>query len=284
MSTVFRFLSILTIVSLLACTTENNNEGAKSVPKVTASQVYQDLYGQPPTVRAGQAQALVGYLPNESGKALITFPLFMIGEDERLESMVHQLLSMTASSDFMPNGVLPFPEGVELLKIKQEKGALHITLSSPVDDFSTTAYPAALSHSLTQFTSVDTLILELTEEGQPEAVPVSIEQRPVKSPSKPEILFAAAADWRVDGSPEELSIYFDRPIQVEQFSLSLKNGTAIPGDYYTSAFDMAVVVHPESGSTLTEGTELRVKWKIVDAKGRSASNDTLLSLRRVEHL
>lgn len=283
MNKLARLLAILAIASLLACTTEKTDVVVKEA-KVTASNAYLDLFGSPPKVRAGQAQALAGYLPSSDGKSLVTFPLFMIGEEERIEAMVQQLLSITAASDFMPKGVLPFPEGLELLNVEREKRVLRLSLASSSDTISGTAFPAALSHSLIQFPSIDRVSLSFVKKGTSDSVPVTVEQRPAVDPGKPDILFAAAAEWRDDGSPEELSIYFDRPIRVEEFSLSLKNSTAIPGDYYTSAFDMAVVVHPGEEAALLEGVELQVKWQIVDARGRSASGNSLLPLRRVEHL
>ena len=82
---------------------------------------------------------------------------------------------------------------------------------------------------------------------------------------------------------DELLVEFDRPVKVKNFKLYDSSGKSIEGEYFTSIFQMAVVVLPGDKTLYKEGDVLRVEWDVVDFMGRVNSGSSTLPLRRFEH-
>ena len=93
-----------------------------------------------------------------------------------------------------------------------------------------------------------------------------------------------AGMWERGGdSPDELLAEFDRPVKINNFKLFMRSGEAVDGEYFTSIFQMAVVVLPKDPTLYQESTVLRAEWDVVDGLERSNSGTTTLPLLRYEH-
>jgi hypothetical protein len=82
---------------------------------------------------------------------------------------------------------------------------------------------------------------------------------------------------------DELLVQFDRPVKVNSFTLYDSSDKLIDGEYFTSMFQMAVVVMPGDKSLYKEGDLLRAEWDVTDEKGRANSGTNSMALRRYEH-
>lgn len=81
----------------------------------------------------------------------------------------------------------------------------------------------------------------------------------------------------------ELLVEFERTVEVNNFKLYNNAGMSIEGEYYTSIFQMAVVVLPGDSSLYKEGDTLRDERDVVDNKGRANSGSSTKPLHRYEH-
>ena len=82
---------------------------------------------------------------------------------------------------------------------------------------------------------------------------------------------------------DELLVEFDRPITVNSIKLYDETGKKVEGEYYTSIFQMAVVVLPKNPDAFQPGTTLRAEWDVVDTLGRSNRGSNSMQLERFEH-
>jgi len=84
-------------------------------------------------------------------------------------------------------------------------------------------------------------------------------------------------------SLDELLVEFDRPVKVNNFKLYNSSEKSIEGEYFTSIFQMAVVVMPGDKTLYKEGDVFRAEWDVVDFMGRVNSGSSTMPLRRFEH-
>ncbi len=78
-------------------------------------------------------------------------------------------------------------------------------------------------------------------------------------------------------------VEFDRPIKVNSFKLSDASGEMIEGEYFTSIFQMAVIVHPENPELYKKGVRMHAEWEVVDYLGRIGQGSRTLPLHRYDH-
>jgi hypothetical protein len=104
----------------------------------------------------------------------------------------------------------------------------------------------------------------------------------VMPPGLPRVLTVAGVWEEAVANPEEVSVFFDRPVGVEEVRVSV-DGRRLEGDYFTSVFDMAVVIRPQQPEKLREGLPVAVAWRVVDRLGRKGEGEKTFPLARVEH-
>ncbi|MCM2359065.1 MAG: sporulation protein, partial [Geobacteraceae bacterium] len=82
---------------------------------------------------------------------------------------------------------------------------------------------------------------------------------------------------------EEVSAYFDRPVEIKELLISDKEGRPFEGEVFHSVFDMAAVLKPKDPTIFKAGMPIKVRWKVVDKLGRMAEGDEEHSLDVKEH-
>lgn len=284
-------LFILLLAALVGCERkeEAKKEPAKAAGNVEASQAYRSWFGEPPTVAEGTCFALVGYYPLAAAPGKVTpFPLFMFNREDQLQVVTEQLLRWGEGWDMGGAALNPFPAGTELLSLTRTGDLVRVELSEPAltgsDGAGQKLILAVLGHSLTQFEGVERVqvvaggvLLPLQAERgffpDPEAV---------APPGEPRALTVAGVWEEGTASPEEVSVFFDRPLRVEEIRVSV-DGRRLEGDYFTSVFDMAVVIRPKEAAELREGLPVTVAWRVVDRLGRKGEGEKVFALGRVEH-
>jgi hypothetical protein len=82
---------------------------------------------------------------------------------------------------------------------------------------------------------------------------------------------------------EEVSVYFDRPVDIKELTLSDRTGKPFAGEVFHSVFDMAAVLKPKAPAVFKAGMPVKVRWKVLDKLARAAEGDGEFSLEVKEH-
>ena len=261
---------------------------AHAAGSVEADQAYLDNFGPPPAVETGRALARVGYLPLRSDPSRVSaLPFFLYDEKNQLRQIIGRL----NGKDLIlpPDSPLyqPALDGVSI-GVGGESAAvvtLTVTTERVLPREEQTALFAMLTETAMQFPELSAVRILLN--GKPAAgmPPEGFRHVPGRIvPVQPPTVLLIGGMWEPGAAySTELSVSFDRPVKVRHFALFKVNGEKVAGEYFTSAFDMAVVVHPEHPRAYPEGTLLRAEWEIIDAKGRANHGVTELPLQRFEH-
>lgn len=276
------------IFSLYACQQEEPAPVAQPSGLVIASQAYLDNFGEPPQGKAGEAFARVGYLPvrNSPGKVR-AFPLFLFGKDRELP----QIISRLTGGDLMlpENSGLynPFPSDLQVTSASAEKSTQVLSLmtqqSWPADDVASAGL--ALAATVLQFEQTNKVVIMLNGQPLPQmpADGYVLDPETLADAEPPSLVLMAGMWEQGTDNLDELLVEFDRPVKVNNFTLYDSSEKSVEGEYFTSIFQMAVVVLPDDKTLYNEGDVLRAEWEVVDFMGRTNSGSSRLPLHRYEH-
>lgn len=273
---------------LAACQQQEQASLPQNSGVVIATRAYLDNFGMPPHGKAGQAFARVGYLPlQKSSKKLRAVPLFLFSETEQLQQILDRLISgellLYRNTDFYN----PFPKDLKVNVSSPEGPTTTLSLATQ-QSLSASALSVAaesLAETALQFAQVERVIV--LNNGVP--LPQMPQGGYLHAPEllarvEPPQLILMAAVWEAEkDAPHELLIEFDRPITVNRFKLYEADGNAVVGEYFTSIFEMAIVVHPKEPGRYQETTILRAEWDVTDALGRENQGTDSLPIRRIDH-
>ncbi len=256
--------------------------------RVEATEAYLQHFGMPPQGKEGRAYARVLYLPvKDSPGKVRALPVFLFDEDGQLSKILDRL---TGGELLLPQDSAlydPFPADFDVVAGPPQNGVLELTLKTQQvwNDEDQRAAGLSLAETALQFAEVQSVHIRLN--GQPLSfMPVGgFEHNPGGLAEVPPPTLTLIAGMWEDGAeaPAELLVEFDRPVKVNHFLLRNAEGNRVEGDYYTSIFEMAVVVHPKNPGAYREGTVLQAEWHVVDVLGRSGKGATTLPLKRFEH-
>ena len=255
---------------------------------VEANPTYIDNFGEPPYETEGRAFARVGYLPLKSNPEKIrALPLFLFSEQEQLRQILDRL---TSNQLFLPpDGEVysPFPPDLKVTVSAPENGTVTMSLASqgPFPAADRVAAVNAMTETAVQFSAIKNVRILLNQNPLARMPKEGYAHDPqqLSEVGKPNLVTVLGTWEKGSESPHEIFVEFDRPVTVNSFQLYDQAGKKVEGDYFTSAFQMAVVVHPDDPSLYREGSVLRVEWDIVDTLGRANKGTNSLPLRRVEH-
>lgn len=282
----FRLLLLtFPLFAMLAC-----NQQPTDAPQgmVTANHAYLAYFGEPPEVKQGQGFARVGFYPLKQDKTKVRpVPLFLFREADQLPLLLERLVS--SENPFSEQGPLfnPFPPGSSVRLLSRSRGvvALELVLKQPPVTENIPAIVGALTETAAQFDDIDKVIISVSGQplaAMPEEGYVHDDAR-IFPPASPELLLVVGS-WEKDAKdPREIQADFDRPVKIESFALEAASGQKIQGKYFTSAFDMAVVIQPEDPSSIKAGMSVRAEWTVIDRLGRKGQGTRVFSLERHDH-
>lgn len=286
----FRLLALaFCCLSLLACQPEETpGPAAQMSGVVVATQAYLDNFGEPPQGKAGQAFARVGYLPvlNVPGKVR-AFPLFLFNEDDEVRQILNRLTG--GELEFPENSRFynPFPGDLQVMSALSENSTLTMSLMTqqpwPEDDMASAGL--SLAATALQFEQTSRVVIMLNDQPLPQMPEGGYVHNPeaLLEVAPPALVLITGTWEKATDTLEELLIEFDRPVKVNSFKLYNSSDQPVEGEYFTSIFQMAVVILPEQASLYKEGDLLRAKWAVIDDKGRANSGTDRMALRRYEH-
>jgi len=285
----YTLVCLIFLAMLTACTQEDSQTPAvEKTGVVTASQAYIDNFGEPPQGKSGRAFARVGYLPlKEDPERVRPFPLFLFSETDQVQKILDRLVSgeLHLPADF--DLYNPFPADLEVMTTPSGEPTLTVSLMSqsiwPETDKK--AAGLSLAQTVLQFPKVKKVLVMLNGQPLPHMPEGGYTDQPehVAEMTPPTLVLIAGMWEQESNQPEELLVEFDRPITVNTLKLYDESGRSVEGEYFTSIFKMAVVIHPESPAAFKPGMELRVEWDIDDEQGRHGKGTKTLPIQRFEH-
>ena len=275
-------------LSLFACQQEEPVPASQPSGIVIASQAYLENFGEPPQGKAGEAFARVGYLPVRKAPGKVrAFPLFLFSKDRELQQILSRLTGKELVFPESSGLYSPFTNDLKVTSASNEKGTQTLSLmtqqSWPADDIASAGL--AMAATVLQFEQTNKVFIMLNGQPLPQMpadgyVPDPGTLADVEPPSL--VLMAGMWEQGTDNL-DELLVEFDRPVKVNNFKLYNSSENSIEGEYFTSIFQMAVVVLPGDKTLYKEGDVLRAEWEVVDFMGRVNSGSSTMPLRRYEH-
>ena len=286
-SRIFLLAALLPLIfQLTSCKKKEEQPPAKQT-RVSATKAYEKYFGPAPTTDNGSCYAFVIYFPSarEPGK-VVPFPFFTFDEGSIKKVAVERLIGGMEVPAYKNEILQPFAAGTHLLALQQQDDVVKIDLSR---GFLNTGkkYEGmlnALVMTLTQFDGVKGVRL-LSDGKELDFAKGTLSPAPssVRAPSPPRLLSVTAVKEKGAKNVEEVSAYFDRPVEIEELIIADKEGRPFQGELFHSVFDMAAVLKPKDPSAFKAGMPVKARWKVTDKLGRTANGDEELALEVKEH-
>ena len=254
--------------------------------KVVATPAYEKYFGAAPPVDKGVAYAFVIFFPSskEQGK-VVPFPFFTFDEGSLKKVAIERLLGGMDIGSYQGE-FTPFPSGIRLISISDDKGMTTVDVSKELDKSADAATAHAIAMTLRQFKGVKDIRVQLEGKESPLSTLINkSDDSAVLQPSPPRLLSVTAMRDKGAKDIEDVNAFFDRPVEVKELKLLSNNGQQFAGDIYHSVFDMAAVLKPKDPALFKAHMPIKVRWKVVDKLGRQAEGDTvwLLEVKHHEH-
>jgi hypothetical protein len=274
------------LMSLTACTKRETPPPAKPA-RISATTAYEKYFGPAPTTDKGTCYAFVIYFPSaKSPGKVVPFPFFSFDEGSLKKVAVERLMGGMAVPAYKDEIRQPLAPGAHLLALSEADGVVKIDLSR---EFLTSSRDSdgmvnALVLTLSQFEGVKGVRL-LADGMEPDfakgtLLPVAAS---VLAPSSPRLLSVTAVKDKESQVVEEVSVYFDRPVEIRQVTMADGSGKPFAGEVFLSVFDMAAVLKPKDPSLFRAGMPVKVLWKVTDKRGRMADGEGDFPLEVKEH-
>jgi hypothetical protein len=281
-------LTMLLVGGLLGCQRQQAVD-AGSGGEVEASVAYRTWFGEPPAVSEGTAWAVAGFFPlaAEPGRVM-PVPLFLFTAHNQPQLLLGKVLQGGAYLSLPQLAASPFPPGTTVRALTVSDGLAVADFSSELlqiaDPVMQRGALAAIGHTLVQFTDIQRVQVTVEGEPLPSAPPgeLPVDSAVVVEPGPPALLQALLHDDD-DAVPGEVVVFFNRPMRLKSFRMEYPRGQQVAGQYFTSVFDMAVILHPQEPGRMQVGSEVFIDWQVVDMLGRESGGQDVLSLGLLSH-
>jgi hypothetical protein len=256
--------------------------------RVYANEAYVRYFGDPPEIEEGTYFARIGFFPLAADPDRVRpVPLFIFREEGQPDLLLEALLRDWRFS--VHSGLRnPFPPGSVIRVTGLTGGSVTVDLSGPLVDPASgdlRGMIASVAETLLQFEEIDRVRVTVAGTPPPGIPPEGLRRDQGRiAPPGPPLLLMVVGVWEPDqGEPEELLINFDRPVAVREIRLLDGDGREITGEYFRTAFDMSVALHPAGPPALREGMAVRVVWEVSDGLGRTGRGGQDFILERQDH-
>jgi germination protein M len=254
--------------------------------KVSITSAYEKYFGAAPPVDKGSAYAFVIYFPTRTSPGkVVPFPFFSFDETSLKKVALLRLLGGMDIGSYKGE-FQAFPVGTNLVSLVEAQGNVTLTFSkellSATDPRGKNGNLKSIVLTMKQFKGVNSVSIHV--EGQARALDVQdANDSAVAELAPPRLLSVTAMQDKGAKFVEDVSTFFDRPVDVKELRMYAQDGTAFEGDIFHSVFDMAAVLKPRNPSQFKAGVPVRVRWKVVDKLGRAAEGDSVWPLVVKEH-
>jgi germination protein M len=279
-------LALLGLLFGMSMGCDRNQPSAPAQPgKMVTTPAYEKYFGPAPASGKGSCIAFVIYFPSakEPGK-VVPFPFFTFDEATLKKLAVERLLGGMDIGSYKGEFLKPFPTGIRLVSISEASGVVTLTMSREFGGLAQTkageSALRAIVLTLRQFKGTSNVRVKV--EGVVVPIEVQADEKAILLPGPPRLLSVTAMKEK-GKDVEEVSAFFDRPVDVKLLQMTGKDGKLLEGDTFLSVFDMAVVMKPRETSMLKAGLPIRVRWKVADKLGREAGKDEVRPLEVKVH-
>lgn|GEM_PF-535017 len=285
----------LALVFMAGCSKKQTPSAPSA--RVSATAVYEKYFGPAPTSDKGTCFAFVIFFPSaKAAGKVVPFPFFTFDEASLKKVAVERLLGGMDIGSYKGEFLQPFPVGAHVVGVSQENATVTVNFSKEILNAAANATAGkavmnALALTLSQFSGVKDVRLQVEGKDEenilgytnPRKQPMVADVAAVEQPSPPRLLSITAVKDKGATNIEEVSAYFDRPVDIRELKLSFKGGKPLAGDLFHSVFDMAGVLKPRDTSQFKENMPIKVRWQVVDKLGRQAEGDSVWPLEVKEH-
>jgi len=278
-------LALAAVTGLAGCSGKEAPAPAKQA-RVSATRAFESYFGAAPTTDKGTCYAFVIYFPRakETGK-VTPFPFFSFDESSLKQVALERLMGGMDESGYAGQFLQPFPKGSRLLSLSEHDGTVSVDFSKdlgPVaaDPGRGSALFNAVTLTLRQFGGVSGVRIQ--GEGRdlfPAAKGLPAEAAVVEQPSAPRLLSVIALRQAAGAPIQEVDALFDRPVDIKEFQFLENDGTLLAGDVFNSMFDMAAVLKPGNPGKLARASRIKVRYQVVDKRGRRAGGEGSFALQ-----
>ena len=283
-------LAVLFFAALAACTSADRQEAEKQ-GSVSATRDFVRHFGPAPSVDKGTCYAFVIYFPSarEPGK-VVPFPFFSFDQASLKKVALGKLVGgMGELKAYRGEISQPFPPGTRVLNVVQADGKVTANFSkelagAKLDAVTKRAVANAIVLTLRQFEGVSAVAIQV--EGAQDDLDKQAgkgDEGAVVQLAAPRLLGVVAMKEKGESDVEEIDVFFDRPVRINQLVVAGADGKQFQGDVYHSVFDMAGVLKPKDPALLKAGLPVKVRWNVTDNLGRSASGESEVHLEVREH-
>jgi hypothetical protein len=280
-------LALLLLLGLTGCQRQQTVDG-ETGGKVQASEAYRHWFGQPPAVAEGTAWALVGFFPlTAQPEKVMPVPLFLFTAHNQPQLLLGKLLQGGSYLHLPQLAEHPFPAGTSVRGVTVVDGLAVADFSGELSQLTDPAQQqgalAAIGHTLLQLATIERV--RVTSEGEPLAFApdeLSVAAANIVDPGPPALLQALRHE-DADAVPGEVVVFFNRPVRLKSFRLEYPPGQKVAGQYFTSVFDMAIILHPDDTERMRVGSEVLIAWQVADMLGRENADQTTLPLGLLSH-
>jgi germination protein M len=280
----FALLTAALLGTFTGCSAKETAPPAKAA-KVAATKAFEGYFGAAPGTDKGTCYAFVIYFPRakESGK-VTPFPFFSFDEASLRKVALQRMIGGMDESSYAGEFLQLFPKGSRLVSLTESKGTAVANFSkelSPVaaDPEKGRALFNAVSLTLLQFGGVTQVRVQSEGRDLFPDTRLPVEAGVVVQPSAPRLLSLVAMKENAAAPVGEVDALFDRPVDIKEFQFQGNDATLLAGEVFHSMFDMAAVLKPKNPEKFTPGTQVRVRYKVVDKMGRSAEGERSFALQ-----
>ena len=283
----FFFMLLATLVLLQGCEPQQN-ESTTAGGIVEVNPAYQKYFGSVPAVKEGRAYAHVAYLPlKDNPQKLGPQPIFLFAAENRYKHVLQKLISGDLVEVQKTIFYHPFPDSLDLTihPLKKDILPLELQTDSHWDLADQKMSLNALTETALQFEEVKGVTIKINGTTPPTMPEEGCrhDEEHIVDPLPP-ILILMAGTWESGGqNPEEILLEFDRPVEIKELNLFHADGRKVEGDYFTSIFQMAAVIHPEHPEKFREATLLKAEWAVIDNLGRQNSGTDTMPFKKLAH-
>lgn len=235
---------------------------------------------------------------------MVPFPFFTFDQNSLKKVATERLLGGMDVGSYKGEFLQPFAPGTRILGLAERDGVITVNFSREILDTKADASVEkallnAVALTLSQFSGVREVRMQIEGKesgaadgkdvakflghGGLERQPLKPEESTVLPPSPPRLLSVTAMKEKGAKEVEEVNIFFDRPLEIKELSITGADNNRFEGDVYHSVFDMAAVLKPKDPSKFKAGLPVKVRWKVTDKLGRSADGTGEFSLEVQEH-
>jgi len=273
-------LGIVIGLALVGCSRTEAPAQAKAV-RVTATKAFETYFGPAPVTEKGTCFGFVIYFPVAKDPGKVTpFPFFTFDEASLKKVALERMISGMDEKSYAGDFLQPFPKGSRLLSLSEQKGVVVADYSPELRPVATDpdvgkALYNAVVMTLFQFPGVSEV--RLTSGGSelyPATARPPAEASAVAPPASPRLLNVIAMKESSAAPVNEVDALFDRPVEIKEFQFLANDGTVLAGDVFHSMFDMAAVLKPKDPKKLAGMATIRVRYRVIDKLGRSASGES----------